>query len=245
MHGHQQNLQKMMMKIGKVIIVKMPFFQDQSRAIVKVTVEVKAVPKRRTMLSPRQSTREINGRENKKKSQKGSSKIEEKQAKENASAEALLAAGNTVPLTTAATTTGTTIPGEPTPTNTTAKRRLPNRLRVYHGRKGVKRRPKGTVALAEIRHYQQAGGLLIQKLPFQRLCREIMDKTVCEARDTNRQIPTRFQKIAIMALQEAGEAHLVGLFEDVNLLAIHCRRITIQTRDLSLARRIRNKSRIG
>jgi histone H3/H4 len=48
-----------------------------------------------------------------------------------------------------------------------------------------------------------------------------------------------------MALQEAGEAHLVGLFEDVNFLAIHCRRITIQTRDLSLARRIRNESRIG
>jgi hypothetical protein len=67
MHGHQQNLQKMMMKIGKVMIVKMPFVQDQSRAIVKLTVEVKAVPKRRPMLGPRQSTREITGRENKKK----------------------------------------------------------------------------------------------------------------------------------------------------------------------------------
>jgi histone H3 len=171
--------------------------------------------------------------------------LKKQQAKENASAEALLAAGNTVLPTTAAETTCINTPVEPTPANTTTKRRSPNRLCVYHGRKGVKRRPKGTVALAEIRHYQQAGGLLIQKLPFQRLCRKIMDKILYEARDINRKIPTIFQMSAIMTLQEAGEAHLVGLFEDVNWLAIHCRQITIQTRDLSLARRIRNESRIG
>jgi hypothetical protein len=87
MHGLEQNLQKMMMKIGKVIIVIMPFRQGQSRAIVKVTVEVKAVPKKRTMLSQRQSTQEI-----------------------TASAEALFAAGNTVTPTTAAETTGTATP---------------------------------------------------------------------------------------------------------------------------------------
>jgi histone H3 len=176
---------------------------------------------------------------------RAASKLKKQQAKSIASAEALLAAGNIVPTTTAAEATVTATPGEPTQINTTAKRRSPNKLHVYHAKKGVKRRPTGTVALAEIRHYQKAGCLLIQKLPFQRLCREIMDKIVYEARDTNRQIPTRFQTSAIMELQEAGEAHLVGLFEDVNLLAIHCRRITIQVRDLSLARRIRNESRIG
>jgi histone H3/H4 len=42
-----------------------------------------------------------------------------------------------------------------------------------------------------------------------------------------------------MALQDAGEAHLVGLFEDVNLLAIHWKR------DLALVRRIRNEPKIG
>jgi histone H3 len=72
-----------------------------------------------------------------------------------------------------------------------------------------------------------------------------MDTIVYEARDSNRQIHTRFQTSAIMAWQEAGEAHLVGLVEDVNLLAIHCKQITIQTRDLVLARRIRNEKRIG
>jgi histone H3/H4 len=100
----------------------------------------------------------------------------------------------------------------------------------------VKRRTQGTGALASIQHYRRAGGLLIQKLPCQRVCREIMDEIIYEARDSNRQIPTRFQTSAIMALQEAGEAHLVGLFEDVNLLDIHYKQITIQTRDLVLAR---------
>jgi histone H3 len=99
--------------------------------------------------------------------------------------------------------------------------------------------------LAVIRHYQRDGGLLIQKLPFKRLCREIMDRIVYDARKSNRQIPTIFQTSAIMALQEAGEAHLVGLFEDVIFFAIHCKRVTILTRDLALARRIRNEPIIG
>jgi histone H3 len=63
-----------------------------------------------------------------------------------------------------------------------------------------------------------------------------MDRIVYDARGSHRQIPTRFQTSAIRALPEAGEAHLVGLFEDVNMLAIHCKRVTILTRDLALAR---------
>jgi histone H3 len=162
-------------------------------------------------------------REQEKKAKKAAAKLKKRQAKEKASAQALLAAGNTVQTTTTAATTSTATAGEPTPENTSAKRRSPNILHVYHARKSVKRRTQGTVALAEIRHYQRAGGLLIQNLPFKRLCREIMDKIVYAARDSNRQIPTRLQTSAIMALQEAGEAHLIGLFEDVNLLATRCK----------------------
>jgi histone H3/H4 len=99
--------------------------------------------------------------------------------------------------------------------------------------------------LAEILHYQHDGGLLLQKLPFQWLCREITDRIVYDARDSNRQIPTRFQTSAITTLQGAGEAHLVGLFEIVNLLAIHRKIVTILTRDLALARQIRNEPIIG
>jgi histone H3/H4 len=71
-----------------------------------------------------------------------------------------------------------------------------------------------------------------------------MDRIVYDARQSNRQIPARFQTSAIIALQESGEAHLVGMFEDVNLLAIHCKIVTICTRDLSLVMRIRNELRI-
>jgi histone H3/H4 len=72
-----------------------------------------------------------------------------------------------------------------------------------------------------------------------------MDRIVYDARGSNRQIYTRFQTSAIMVLQEVGEAHLAGLFEDVNLLAIRCKRVTILTRYLALARRIQYEPTIG
>jgi histone H3 len=171
-----------------------------------------------------------------------------------------LAAANAVQTTTAAAAANTAAAGAPNPastnaqaanatkyptSNTSTRQRSPDRLRIYHARKAPKRRPSGAGALAEIRHYQHAGGLLLQKLPFQRLCREIMDRIVYDARDSNRQIPTRFQISVIMALQEEGEAHLVGLFEDVIFFAIYCKIVTILTRDLALARQIRNEPRIG
>ncbi|KAK9292493.1 hypothetical protein L1049_020466 [Liquidambar formosana] len=49
----------------------------------------------------------------------------------------------------------------------------------------------------------------------------------------------RFQSHAVLALQEATEAYLVGLFEDTNLCAIHAKRVTIMPKDIQLARRIR------
>ncbi|XP_036907353.1 uncharacterized protein LOC118990721 [Sturnira hondurensis] len=90
----------------------------------------------------------------------------------------------------------------------------------------------GTVALREIRRYQKSTELLIRKLPFQRLVREI-------AQDFKTDL--RFQSSAVMALQEACEAYLVGLFEDTNLCAIHAKRVTIMPKDIQLARRIRGE----
>nr|XP_031543863.1 histone H3.1-like [Vicugna pacos] len=94
----------------------------------------------------------------------------------------------------------------------------------------------GTVALREIRRYQKSTELLIRKLPFQRLVREI-------AQDFKTDL--RFQSSAVMALQEACEAYLVGLFEDTNLCAIHAKRVTIMPKDIQLARRIRGESALS
>ncbi|XP_029099088.1 uncharacterized protein LOC114907514 [Monodon monoceros] len=94
----------------------------------------------------------------------------------------------------------------------------------------------GTVALREIRRYQKSTELLIRKLPFQRLVREI-------AQDFKTDL--RFQSSAVMALQEACEAYLVGLFEDTNLCAIHAKRVTIMPKDIQLARRIRGERALG
>ena len=85
---------------------------------------------------------------------------------------------------------------------------------------------------SEIRKYQKSTELLIRKLPFQRLVREI-------AQDFKTDL--RFQSSAILALQEASEAYLVGLFEDTNLCAIHAKRVTIMPKDIQLARRIRGE----
>jgi len=88
----------------------------------------------------------------------------------------------------------------------------------------------GTVALREIRHYQRSDKLLIRRLPFQRLVREI-------AQDYKTDL--RFQVSALMAMQESAEAFLVGMFEDANLCAIHAKRVTIMPKDVQLAGRIR------
>ncbi|KRX86411.1 histone H3 [Trichinella pseudospiralis] len=90
----------------------------------------------------------------------------------------------------------------------------------------------GTVALREIRRYQKSTELLIRKLPFQRLVREV-------AQDYKTDL--RFQSSAVLALQEAAEAYLVGLFEDTNLCAIHAKRVTIMPKDIQLARRMRGE----
>ena len=101
---------------------------------------------------------------------------------------------------------------------------------------GVKKKPHrwrpGTVALREIRRYQKSTELLIRKLPFQRLVREIAEGFKPDL---------RFQSSAVVALQEASEAYLVGLFEDTNLCAIHAKRVTIMPKDIQLARRIRGE----
>jgi histone H3 len=90
----------------------------------------------------------------------------------------------------------------------------------------------GTVALREIRKFQKNTDLLIRKLPFQRLIREISQEYKEDL---------RFQGSAIAAMQEASEAYLVRLFEDVNHCAIHARRVTIMPKDLLLARRLRGE----
>lgn len=87
----------------------------------------------------------------------------------------------------------------------------------------------GIKALREVRQYQGTTELLIRKIGFQRLVREMSKKLG----------PFRFEVQALLALQEAAEGYLTGLFEDAGLCALHGRRVTIMTRDLTLSKRIR------
>ena len=88
------------------------------------------------------------------------------------------------------------------------------------------------MALREIRKHQKSTDLLIRKAPFARLVRELSQEHKSDL---------RFQSTAMLALQEASEAHLIGLFEDANLCTIHAKRVTIMPKDFQLARRIRGE----
>lgn len=109
---------------------------------------------------------------------------------------------------------------------------------IFKGVKSHRFRP-GTVALREIRKYQKSTDLLIAKLPFRRLIREISSDQSFSAKQL------RFQSSALAAIQEAAEAYLVGLFEDTNLIAIHAKRVTIFPKDIQLANRIRGNRDIS
>jgi histone H3 len=87
----------------------------------------------------------------------------------------------------------------------------------------------GTVALREIRKYQQSTKLLIPRIAVSRLIREIAQDYKCDL---------RFQSSAISALHEALESYLINLFELTQFAAIHAKRVTINAKDMQLARRI-------
>ena len=109
------------------------------------------------------------------------------------------------------------------------------KVRVPLPPKGGVRKPRrfrpGTVALREIRKYQKSTELLIRKITFQRLVREV-------CRTLNPEL--RFQSLALQALQEAAEAYLVNMFDQCNDICLHSKRVTLQVKDIMLWKRLHN-----
>lgn len=85
----------------------------------------------------------------------------------------------------------------------------------------------------EVRKYQRNTDLLIRKLPFARLVKEIT--TEVNHHDF------RWSANAMEALQQATEAYIVGLMEDGVLCSLHAKRVTLMVRDVQLAQRIRGR----
>ena len=97
----------------------------------------------------------------------------------------------------------------------------------------------GLLALREIWRYQQSTDCLIRRTPFNKLIKEISQEyRVCPDGPRTPSVQVRFQSTALAALQEAAENFIVGLFEDVNLLAVHASRVTVMPQDIRLALRI-------
>ena len=109
-------------------------------------------------------------------------------------------------------------------TKAARKMMAPQRRKLRYG--------PGTVALQQIRRYQKTTDLLIRKLPFYRLVKEILQSFGMNYRMTPG---------TVNALQEPAEAYLVGLFKDSNLCAIHAKRITIMSKDIQLTHCIRGE----
>ena len=110
--------------------------------------------------------------------------------------------------------------------------------RLWGGKARVYKRPTGVVhkyrpgigALTEIHPYQREYGIICSKAAVARLVREL-----CEQKDL------RWQAKAVMALHEAFEDYLVGLFEDCVLEAIHRKRVTVMPKDMFIALHIRGE----
>ncbi|CAJ0851650.1 7494_t:CDS:2, partial [Entrophospora sp. SA101] len=103
----------------------------------------------------------------------------------------------------------------------------------------LRRNKPGTVALQEIRKYQRNTNLLLKKLPFSRVVREIaMELFPCDS-----QVGFKWQSSAILALQEATEAYMVYVFEDANSCALHAKRVTLMKKDMELANRLRGAAK--
>ena len=108
------------------------------------------------------------------------------------------------------------------------------------GIKKLHRYCPGLLALHEICRYQQSTKSLIRRTPFNKLIKEISQEyRICPEGPGTPSVQVQFQSTALAALQEATENFLVGLFEDVNLLAVHAKRVTVMPRDIRLALRIR------
>ena len=89
---------------------------------------------------------------------------------------------------------------------------------------------RGIRALREIKKYQSNTDMLIRGLPFQRVVQEIAQSIRADL---------CFQSTAIMELQEAGEAFLVGLLVQANHCTIHTKHVTVMLKDIQLVQRIR------
>ena len=142
------------------------------------------------------------------------------------------------------------IPSKPTSKNLPMKGGKQPRKHLLHKvlrrnkslTRGVKKPNRycpGLLALREIRRYQQSTECLIKRTPFNKLIKEISQQyRVCPYCPGMPSVQVRFQSTALAALQEAAENFIVGLFEDMNLLAGHARRVTVMPQDIRLALRI-------
>lgn len=123
---------------------------------------------------------------------------------------------------------------KPSPAKPT-RQKVANNKPVNRDKKVHRFRP-GTVAMREIRRYQKSFELLIPKLPFSKLVRDIANEILTQELGLEKDdARIQFQASALVGLQEATENYLVKLLTHANMNAIHANRVTVQPKDIKLA----------
>ncbi|ESU45648.1 Histone H3 [Giardia duodenalis] len=117
------------------------------------------------------------------------------------------------------------------PRKTIARKAARKTASSTSGIKKTGRKKQGMVAVKEIKKYQKSTDLLIRKLPFSKLVRDIVTSGLSKS-------DIRFQGAAVEALQESAENYIISLFVDTQLCAEHAKRVTIMKPDMELATRI-------
>ena len=123
-----------------------------------------------------------------------------------------------------------TVSATKAPRKTIARKAVRKTSGTSQGVMKTRRSKQGTVASREIKKYQKSTELLIRKLPFSKLVRDLV-----QSYNKN---DVRFQGLAIQTLQEASENYLIDLFVDTQLCAEHAKRVTIMDKDMQLAIRV-------
>ena len=104
----------------------------------------------------------------------------------------------------------------------------------------VKFKP-GTVTVRDFKKFNLKKDFLISKMAFRRVVRGIFED-LPQVKGASK---LRVQESAMMALQEATEAHLVHTFQNAMRCATHGKRVTVQPRDMQLARYLAGGTWLG
>ncbi|KAH7289582.1 hypothetical protein KP509_30G010300 [Ceratopteris richardii] len=133
------------------------------------------------------------------------------------------------------------MPRNKMPRSKMSRSKIPRKFKPMYQTSLQKKRVKYHVkSLREIRRAQKSVGLLIPKLPFMRVVKQI-STNLCSLMKTSSFVNVRWQTQALLCLQEVAEDFAIDFMNDAYLCATHSHRVTLMAKDYVIVSRIRYK----